>query len=372
MEIANLTRLLAHEPEIEVTVACLTVRQEGIRLDNRVKYFQFQNPIFPRLSWFMAINDLKNLIDQHDILFSTGIWGPIDGFALRLAWQQDKPVYIRICGMLEPYILARNSWKKSLGKLLYLRKNLRRATGIIVNSWSESLSAKNAGVEEEKILVIPNGVHIKKAVVDKEKVKASFGLDPNYRVLLYLGRLHPKKGFHMLLEAIAQLSKEERKLNLLVAGEFSDESYRSQIHELVQDLELKPFVKFSGLVTGTEKERHFNAADCFILPSQSEGLPNAVLEAMAHGLPAIVTSGCNIPEIAEYEAGKVLDFSVPQLLEAIHWFLSETTSLQSSSEGALRLIKERFSLEDSVNQYKQIIFSHSYASEPRFSKEVVS
>lgn len=365
--VVRLTELMVRQPGVQITVACLTPRPQSLPLHPDVHFFQFNNPVFPKPSWVRAIGDLKQLISQHDLVFTSGIWGPIDGFALRLAWQQHKPVFIRVCGMLEPYILNRHPLKKRLARLLYLKENLRQATGVIVNSQSEARNVAKVGVPTKKILVIPNAVRPVGVLPNQSEVKQSLGLDPYRPVLLYLSRLHPKKGLHVLLQAMALLPAHKRNFTLLVAGDYSDKKYQAQIEDLVQTGDLGEMVHFSGLVTGPDKERHFRAADVFILPSQSEGLPNAVLEAMAHGLPVIVTKGCNLPEVADYGAGLVVDLSVANLTRALQWFMTGGTPLTTASAGALRLIEERFSPDQWVRQYKQILADPTQATALHYS-----
>lgn len=358
-EVVQLTNFIVKQDDVQVTVACPTPRNQGLVLHADVNYFQFDNPIFPQPSWFRAVSDLRRLISEHDLVITSGIWGPIDGFALRLAWQPMKPVYIRVCGMLENYIVNRHPLRKIIGRLLYVQKNLNQATGLIFNSQSEAHNAKWPWVKPKKVLVIPNGLLLTDVQPHHQEVKVNLGLDPNRPVLLYLGRIHPKKGLDVLLQAMALLPATMRNFNLLVAGEYSDATYKAQIEELLQKGGLEKMVHFSGLVTGAEKERHFQAADGFILPSQSEGMPMAALEAMAHGLPVIITKGCNIPEVAEYEAGLVVDLSPANLTKALSWFLAGGDSLAAASTNALRLINERFSPDQSMDPYKQILANHT-------------
>ncbi len=353
-EVAWLSKLLAEEGH-EVTIATGTGKNESIPTDEKVNYISFDNPQFLHFSWLNAIKYLKKLIVENDIIFATGIWGPIDGFALRLAWQKNKPVFIRVCGMLEPYILSRHPVKKRIGSLMYVKKNLERAAGVIVNSLSEAEHVEKAGVKKEKILVIPNGIKIPEKIIDKKTAKKELGLDPEEPVLLYLGRIHPKKGLHFLLEALSGLNVPDKHFKLVVAGDFSDSYYQNKIEHMVQVLQNGKKVVFTGFSTGAKKILHFCAADCFILPSESEGLPNAVLEAMAYKLPVIITHGCNIPEVEQYNAGLVVDTSSVKLKDAINWFLTGKDNLLPASENAFRLASEKFSESTSLKLYVSLI-----------------
>lgn len=358
IEIAKILKGLSLDKDIKITLATITPFENSLYQDDNVSYFQIKSPSFLSFSWFKALFDIRKLIFENDVLFVTGIWGPIDGLALRISWLKNKILYIRVCGMLEPYILKRNVLKKKIGKFLYLDRNLEHATGIIVNSKSEAKNLVNFGVRSEKIKIIPNGVEINEKKDNIHIARKLVGLKDDRPILLYLGRIHPKKGLHVLVDAISRLPSEQRNFVLLVAGEYVDANFKCIIEEKIKLHKLEDMILFSGLVAGDIKNMHFVAADCFILPSESEGLPNAVLEAMTFGLPVILTEGCNIPEIKEYNAGCVTDFSVEGIYDALIWFIKNLNLLPIIGENSIKLVKDRFDQENSINEYKKIIYSH--------------
>jgi poly(glycerol-phosphate) alpha-glucosyltransferase len=244
--------------------------------------------------------------------------------------------------------------------LLYLRQNLLQAAGVIVDSEVEAHNARKQGVIWEKILLIPNGIELTGLLRRRQEAKYDLGLEANRPVLLYLEQLHPKKGLHVLLQAMALLPTYKRKFTLLVAGTYCNAQYRSRINALVQSGGLQMMVRFTEPSTNAQRESHYQAADGFILPAlQNEGLPQTVLEAMAHGLPVIITKACNLPEVSDYRAGLVTELSVSNLTLALKWFLSGEATLTNASLNAFKLVKERFSLEQSVLKYRQIIDEHA-------------
>ncbi|GAB3545442.1 glycosyltransferase [Spirosoma fluminis] len=356
-EIARITDLLTSNPCLEITVACLRNESDNVLLNEKVNYYYF-NVTNLLLNFFRVVKELHLLIKESDVIFSTGIWGPVDGLALRLAWITGKPVYLRICGMLEPYIVKRNVLKKWFGFNAYLKSNLNKATGVIVNSEDEAQHVKLYVNEEAKIRVIPNGVEIQATLYNKVLAKQHLGLSLSMPTLLYLGRIHPKKGLHLLLEAILHLPNNKRNFILVVAGEFSDNNYKTKIENIIYNNQLQTIVKFSGLVTGHDKDKHFAAADMFILPSQSEGLPNAALEAMACGLPVILTKECNMSELANYGAGIIINLSIEDIVDSIEWFLLNHTNLLEMSNNAKQYILDKFNPDASRKLYMNIISSH--------------
>jgi glycosyltransferase involved in cell wall biosynthesis len=178
-------------------------------------------------------------------------------------------------------------------------------------------------------------------------------------VLLYLGRIHPKKGLDLWLQAwqarIAISPNLDREPVVLVGGAYSDPAFRSRVLALAEPFERAGRLHFLGELSGLPKEEAFTAASAFFLPSQSEGLPNAVLEAMARGLPAFITPGCNMPEIGVYNAGRLFDFSLMGMMEAQDWMAAHPGDLMEMGRNAERLVAERFSLEQSMRKYEEIV-----------------
>ena len=128
--------------------------------------------------------------------------------------------------------------------------------------------------------------------------------------MLFLGRLHPKKGVHLLLEAWADLMKERPACaadwRLVIAG-WNEGDYERRLRRMVQDLGLQRHVQFSGPCDEGTKDALLRSADALILPSQSEGLPQTVLEAWSYARPVLMTRMCNLP--AGFAAGAAVEIS---------------------------------------------------------------
>jgi poly(glycerol-phosphate) alpha-glucosyltransferase len=131
-------------------------------------------------------------------------------------------------------------------------------------------------------------------------------LAPDGKVLLFLGRLHPKKGLTGLLHAWQRVRAEAERegWHLAIAG-WDQGGHADKLSALIADLSLARSVRLVGPQYGLDKEATFRAADAFILPSFSEGLPVAVQEAWSYGLPVLMTPHCNLPE--GFAAGAALE-----------------------------------------------------------------
>jgi poly(glycerol-phosphate) alpha-glucosyltransferase len=356
LEVATIAPALASftSHKVQVVTGC----DEGphLAVDDAIRLIKLHGNQLS-LRWLGAVWRLRKILLTTDVLFVTGIWGPMDGLALKLALTARTRLYIRVCGMLQPYILNRNPMKKFLGRRLYVDSNLNRAAGLIVNSLLEKDQVASLHFRSPSV-IIRNGVSPPKITAVRDVARSRLNISKEERVLLYLGRIHPKKGLHHLLAAMLAFTstQSDRRLpKLLVGGSFFDEEYKTEIMELIGRLPASNAVILAGEVTGQEKEDLFAAADVFILPSASEGLPNAVLEAMTRGLPCIITHGCNLPEVAMYGAGLVIDAKEDELIAALDWTAGPLEPLRQASQMAVNLITREFSLEKTVKQYDELI-----------------
>ncbi len=358
LEVATIASAISEATDHEVSIVTCTDDGPHLPIGDRVQLIRLSGAR-PSPGWLPSVLALRRILRESDVVFGTGIWGLLDGLGIRLTLSGHTALFLRICGMLQPYILERNRWKKQIGLALWARHNLRTAKGLIVNSRLERDQLKALGCDEERILLIRNGITPPLKSPARSEARRTLGLADTERVLLYLGRIHPKKGLHLFLEAMQQVHSNGSSLpKLLIGGTFADPDFEEIVRQKAGALP-GGTVFFTGEVTGERKENLFAAADLFILPSESEGLPNAVLEAMVRGIPAIVTPGCNLPEIADYKAGRVVDFSIDAFREVCLWASTASPEdLACAGANARRLIAGEFSLEKTVTAYDELVREH--------------
>jgi poly(glycerol-phosphate) alpha-glucosyltransferase len=209
--------------------------------------------------------------------------------------------------MLDPWALENSAWKKKIAGLLYENRNLRSAACIHALCESEYQSIRAYGLTNP-VCIIPNGIDLPDLLAGQivPPWNSQIGADKN--VMLFLGRIHPKKGLENLIRAWGILKgrklKELEQWHLVVAG-WSQGGHENDLQRLTNEMNLRADVSFAGPLYDTAKDAALRAAKAFILPSFSEGLPMAVLEAWAYGLPVIMTRECNIPE--GFDAGAALN-----------------------------------------------------------------
>jgi poly(glycerol-phosphate) alpha-glucosyltransferase len=229
------------------------------------------------------------------ILHMHGMWTYVSRVAgaLRDLWR--CPLVLSPHGSLELYALAMSSVKKMLAMRLYEQRNVMTASLLSALSNQEQESIRAFGYAG-RIAIIPNGVM--RAVQCSEGEIADFrirhSIAPGMRVVLFLSRIARKKNLPLLLGTFARNLKLRPDWVLLIAGSDEDGHLR-EVRELVRELGIEASVRMIGSVSGKEKACAFTSAAVFALPSHSEGLPIAVLEAMEYGKPVLVTDGWALP-----------------------------------------------------------------------------
>ena len=212
--------------------------------------------------------------------------------------------------MLDPWAVQNSAWKKRLAGWAYEHANLRAAAACVqVNTETEYAAARAYGLDGP-LCVIPNGVELpdeaRAAALPPPWVEAAgtSADDPDAaRVLLFLGRIHPKKGLLELVDAWQRLGDDVDPWHLAIVG-WDDGGHEDALRRRIREAGLDARIHLLGPRFGDDKAAAFHHADAFILPSHSEGLPMAVLEAWSYRLPVLMTPGCHLQ--AGYDAQAAL------------------------------------------------------------------
>jgi poly(glycerol-phosphate) alpha-glucosyltransferase len=229
-----------------------------------------------------------------DVLLSNGLWKYTSIASHKWHKQTGKPYIVHAHGMLDPWAINNSKWKKRIAAFLYESTHLRDAACLRALCKAEAEAIRRFGLRNP-ICVIPNGIDLP----DKKSTRARSWpeLTGDRAVLLYLGRLHPKKNLLALLEAWRSVQLEDRvsQWALVIAG-WDDGGYESLLRERIKILKMERSAFVVGPLFNENKAAAYENAAAFVLPSFSEGLPMAVLEAWSFAKPVLMTSECNLPE----------------------------------------------------------------------------
>lgn len=227
-----------------------------------------------------------------DVLHVHGLWMYPSVAASHWGRRAHAPRLVSPHGMLDAWALANSHWRKAIASRLYESAHLRGADCIHALCTPEVAAIRKYGLRNP-VCVIPNGIDpIAAEPLEPPAWRRSLPVEA--KIVLSLGRLHPKKNLGNLLRAWRLLSCDPA-WHLVIAG-WDQGGHQDELRALAASLEITERLRFIGAQYDDAKAATLASADIFIQPSLSEGLPMAVLEAWAHRLPVLMTHHCNLPE----------------------------------------------------------------------------
>ena len=208
---------------------------------------------------------------------------------------------------------------------------------------AEAEDVRRFGIKTPTV-VLPLGVRQPVQSPDaRQRLRSLYGIPPGAPVVLFLCRFHYKKRPDLLLRALSQLADQNYDFHLILAGS-GDSEYRAYLTRLASSIGLASRVFFPDFVVGQDKDLLLQGSDIFVLPSFSENFGVVVAEAMAAGLPVIVTSDVQIaPDIAAAQTGLVVEGEVDALRDAIAKLLAEPGLRHQLGSNGKRLAQHHYS-----------------------------
>ena len=264
-----------------------------------------------------------------DIVHLHGIWQYELHRCAEICHHWKIPYIIAPRGMLEPWSLQQKWVKKRIARFLYQDRDLKCAAALHATADSEAAQFRKLGFKNP-IIVSPNGVNLPKKDKDSTlQLQLKAPTDPDIRRVLFVSRMHPKKGVLELVEAWGQVVSAgvekwrswEVELVYTVSGE-SEKEYEAKVKEKVMELGLEDQFIFTGALNDEEKWEAYARADLFVLPTYSENFGIVVAEALYAGVPVITTKGTPWQELEARKCGWWVDIGIKPLAEALRVSMS--------------------------------------------------
>ncbi|MEK7635659.1 MAG: glycosyltransferase [Patescibacteria group bacterium] len=328
-----------------------------------VKVFYF--PITFRL-WqysFAMKKALAKNVENFDLIHITSVFLAVSTLGTYYAKRFNKPYVISPRGsfMLEP--LKFSFLRKKIYINLIEKINLAGADAIHFTVEKEKEDYLKLRLPLKKAMIIPNSID----VGDKKKIvsgsfRKKFKISDSAKIVLFMGRLHKIKGLDILISAFSEIVKKEPNLVLVLAGP-DDEGYGKNLKSQILNLKIDDKVLFTGMLIGDDKIAAYRESDVFVLPSYSENFGMSVVEAMAIGLPVVITKGVGIsPNVERVGAGIVIKKDEKQLTAAILKILNNSELAKKMGGNGRKLVETEFSSDKVakkfIKEYNEMIANY--------------
>ncbi|HEY9698523.1 MAG TPA: hormogonium polysaccharide biosynthesis glycosyltransferase HpsP [Trichocoleus sp.] len=291
---------------------------------------------------------------EFDLAHIHALFSPISTAAAAIARQQQLPYILRPLGTLDPVDVRKKRALKQIYAALWERANLAGATAVHFTSDQEAKVSERFGVVTRD-LVIPLGVNLPASTTPRTLICES--VTP---LILFMSRIDRKKGLDLLIPALERLSAEGRSFRFVLAGSNpQDSDYERSIRHRIQNSPLGQQTTITGFVSGDAKLRLLRSADLFVLPSYYENFGIAVAEAMAAGVPVVISDQVHIwQDIAQSQSGWVCSCQIEDLTQKLRIALQDNEARQQRGTNAQTYAQTHYNWDSIAQQmiqaYEQI------------------
>ena len=310
---------------------------------------------------FSLLQWLNENARQFDLAHIHALFSPVTTLAATIARYHHLPYIIRPCGMLDPADLQKKKRLKQIYATLLERPNLAGAAAIHFTSKEEAKISERFGLGSTAKMPVPRDLVIPLGV--------TAGLFPKrlresqVPIILFMSRIEPKKGLDLLIPALESILESGIEFHFILAGSNpQDADYETQIKVQIHNSSLAKYTTITGFVSGDLKAEILTKADLFVLPSYYENFGIAVAEAMAAGVPVVISDRIHIAEdIQQAEAGWLGPLEVGAIANSIKSALLNPQERQRRGLNGKEYAKKHYNWEaiaqQTIDAYQQILSS---------------
>lgn len=284
-----------------------------------------------------------------DVLHNHGLWMYPSVASATWSKLTQRPYIISVHGMLDPWAVTHSYWKKKLASMAYEHRHLTHAACLHALCSAEADAIRGYGLSNP-LCVIPFGIDL--------PVLPFEASTRHEKVLLFLGRLHPKKGLVNLLMAWQRLQHDRvpeiEGWELWIAG-WDQGHHERELRRYAAEHSLESSVRFLGPQFGRDKDKLLRSVGAFVLPSFSEGLPVSVLEAWAYALPVVMTKECNLPQGFSSGAAICIDPTATEIMRGLLDVMALSPERRTTmGVRGRRLVEQQFSWASYAEQMSSV------------------
>jgi glycosyltransferase involved in cell wall biosynthesis len=333
----------------------------GRRID--VKVLPVSKPRFLKRA-YGASDTVDEGVRAADIVHLHTLWHPLNAIARKACVRHGRKYVMMPHGMLDPYALSQKRWRKKVYLAATERRILQGASLLIFTTFHERQAAQESLAWLGRDEIIPLGADRPPNMprqVAREAFINSFPQVSNRRCVLFLGRIHPKKGLDRVLNILPEIVRRHPSVLLVIAGD-GEPSHVRNIQELVYATDLSSHVLFTGMVGDAIKWSALACAEVFVLPSRQENFAISVAEAMHSGVPVVITKGVDSwPFVKKAQAGFVIEEDKIEVsfAKSLHELLSDPAKARRMGMLGQEYARERLSWErvarDMFSMYDRLV-----------------
>jgi len=293
---------------------------------------------------------LLERVREFDVIHVHEFWHYPHFAGCRAAMRWNKPYVITIHGGLQPWALNHKSIRKRVYMKLVQRRILERASAVHAVTGTEIHHLQRLGLGS-RVTLIPNGIDAREfqCLPPRREFEERYPEVAGKPIILFLGRIHPIKGLDLLARAFGRLARERTNVRLVIAGPDAN-GHRVKVEGILAAEGARDLTIFPGMLHGREKLAALARADVLVLPSRSEIRSIVALEAMACRVPVVLTRQCDFPEVAEANAGEIVEPEPGQLAEALKGLLDNPDLRRRMGENGRRMVLERYTWDQIADE----------------------
>ena len=287
-------------------------------------------------------------IQNYDVLHVHAIFSYSSTVAMAIARLKKVPYICRPIGQLCSWSLQQGKQKKKFYLDSIERANLNGSQALHFTSEQERQEASALKLKSSSF-VLPHGLSVGNLIPNaKQKLRRKYNLPDDEPIILFLSRIHPKKGLDYLIPALAKL--HHRSFTFILAGN-GDAAYEREVTQLLQQHHISDRTFQVGFVEGVEKDLLLQGSDLFVLTSYSENFGVAVLEALAAGTPALTTPGVALSSMLQHQDfGYVTNLDVDEIARSIENCLDERSQLATLGMQAREFILQNYTWKSTASE----------------------
>jgi glycosyltransferase involved in cell wall biosynthesis len=334
------------------------VQRDGVE----VRYFPIQAPRFWGTSLPLALA-LRRKVPASDLVHIHSLYLFHDLVAGHWCRRYAVPYLVRPHGTLDPFMHRRHRGRKRLMERLFEHRNIRRAAALHFTTAEEEKLAAPFTFQTPG-LVVPLGINWEEfaELPEPGEFRRRHPEIADKAIILFFGRINFKKGLDILARAFGAVARRREDVHLVIAGP-DNEGWEARVRAWLAEEGMGARTTFTGMLLGPEKLAVLRDASLFVLPSYSENFGLAVVEAMATGLPVIISDKVNIwREVQAAGAGRVIPADAPALADQLLDLLDNPGAATHMGQKGRSLVQERFQwpriARSLVEAYERIIDEH--------------